>query len=166
MNRYQPHAHIAVARAHSCACPTARAPTRGPRGCVQPRARRPQALAPRRAPPPGGEPPTPRSMNEVWRTTATVFSAAAILPLLLGQSMLTECCPTAGASFDRLWVCLMACDRSSEATGPRGKVCNDVLYSTLGIAVEQLGRRRPSERPKMLRWEGIREAAALESLRL
>ena len=51
----------------------------------------------------------------------------AILHLLRGHSMLTECGPSADARFVRLWVCLMACDGSSEATDPRGKVGSNVL---------------------------------------
>ena len=49
----------------------------------------------------------------------------AIAHLLRIQSM-TLRGPTAGASFFRLWVCLMDCDGSSEATGPRGKVGSNV----------------------------------------
>ena len=54
-----------------------------------------------------------------------VGSCIAIVHLLRVQSM-TLGGPTAGASFFRLWVCLMVCDGSSEATGPRGKVGSNV----------------------------------------
>ena len=64
----------------------------------------------------------------------------AIMHLLWGQSMFTVCGPAAGARFCREWVCLMVCDRSSEAAGPRGKVCSNVLYSTVETRSEQLGR--------------------------